>query len=126
MIDRRAFERFLRGEISPEDFAREVSAHLESPEGRRKMAEMEARRLKSGKAGRELLFSLIRKAQDEGRDVSYAFFREGGLDSVLVTLDGSTLGFPDYMPPEVVAGHFRDLVARAASRSAQSGNGGTA
>lgn len=105
--------KFLRGETSAEAFARALIEYYDSPEWRRRKAEIASDRLKRGKAGRETLFGLIDEAEKEGWRVSWEFVPLGTGDSVLLTVAGTTLGYPDWMPPEVVESHFREQMGRA-------------
>ena len=111
---------WAKKKISSKDFAARALRHLESPEWKRRNAQMEAETLKAQKAGRERLFGLIKEHQTAGRRIDYEFYPlRHGHDSVMVTVWNKEetrcrrTGFPSFLDTSFVESGFGELVEGA-------------
>ncbi len=111
--------RLMRKEISSEEFARLFIAYCDTPEYRKKKASEAAKELKTWKAGRALLHDLINQAIEKGFCVDFQHVSlKDGHDSLLVTIEGGTRGYPSYFGPESVQESFDEQLVWAAERKA--------
>jgi hypothetical protein len=114
---------FFRGEITSKDFAAEMAQYYDSPEWRRLQAERAAQALKEWRDGRERLLELIKEAQEKGFDIlTRRMPMNEGHDSLVVSVEGTLLGFPSFFHREIIEEMFTDLLKGAQER--RDANGG--
>lgn len=99
-----SFGKFVKGTLSPAEFAKQAIEYMKSPEYNRWKAIQGAEDLKRWREGREYLMKLIEDEKKAGTEIDYEIIKlREGHDSIKVIVNRrSTVCFPSYFPKEFI------------------------